>query len=466
LKLQVSVSDLPYSRKSLTLEIASDDVKAEFDKVYEAYSRQAKVPGFRPGRVPRGVIQQRFSKEVQDQVVGNLLPHALEHAINDYQLKIVGKAAIDDILFNESKTMVIKASIDVLPEFELKEYKGMRLTKRIGVVRDKDVEKVIENARLSAAEFVPVEDRPSRMGDFVSVNLTGKYVEPQEDEDLKPEEAQVELGGSGVLKEFNENLLGVKAGDVRDFRIAYPEDFTRQALAGKTIDLTAEVVAVRKKELPELDDEFAKEFGDSQSLKEMRTKVRAILSRQAQDEAETRLHNSMIRRLIRIHDFQVPLTLVETYANQLLEDYAQRMYLSGVSPQIARQMDWSGIRKDAMAKAYQQLQADFIISRIAEAEDVKVDEEEIGAEIERAAAMRGETVEQLKARLTKDEGLSSIKTTLRHQKAFDLVLSHSEVTVEEFTGELPDDEIEGAAELATADSGIAVENQSENRPVI
>src|SRR5262249_24989353 len=149
------------------------------------YMRYAKVPGFRPGRVPRGVIKQRFAKEVKDEVIGKLLPHALEHAITDHKLHVVGNPHIDDISVNEGEPMRFKATVEVLPEFELKEYKGLKLAKRVARVTDEDVENALERFRESAAEFVPVEDRPSQDGDFVSVNLVGKYVEPQEEEDLK-----------------------------------------------------------------------------------------------------------------------------------------------------------------------------------------------------------------------------------------------------------------------------------------
>ena len=221
MKLEVVVTDVSQCKRDLTVEIAAEEVKAQFDKAYDAYSRHVKVPGFRPGRVPRGVIKQRFSKEVKEEVVGQLLPHALEHAIVDNKLRMVGEPHINELSVTEGEPLKFKASIEVIPEVELKEYKGLKITKRVQRVTDEDVERMIERWRENAAELVPVEDRPSQNGDFVTVNLVGKYVQAEgqtapahEQEDLKAEDVVIELGGVGVQPEFNENLHGVKADDV------------------------------------------------------------------------------------------------------------------------------------------------------------------------------------------------------------------------------------------------------------
>src|SRR5262249_648987 len=160
------------------------------------FSRHAKVPGFRQGRVPRGVVKQRFGKEIKDEVMGRLLPHALQHAIEDRHLRVVGKPYVDDISLNEGEPLKFKASIEVIRDFELQSYKGLKATKRLARISDEDVESVIEKWRESAAEFVPVEDRPSEAGDFVSIDVVGTYVDPPQQPDLKLENTQLELGAT------------------------------------------------------------------------------------------------------------------------------------------------------------------------------------------------------------------------------------------------------------------------------
>src|SRR5262249_23788662 len=213
---------------------------------------------------------------------------------------------IADFSFDEGEPLKFRATIEVLPEFELKEYKGLKLTKRLASVTGEDVEHALDHLRQSASEFVPVEDRSSQDGDFVSVNLVGKYVEPQEEEDLKSNDVQIEIGAENVQPEFSENLRGVKTGDVREFRVKYPENFSPEGLAGKTLDFTATVVAVREKEAPELDDEFARDIGDYENLQQLRDKIRENLTASAEARAEAGLREGAVKRILEDYDFEVP----------------------------------------------------------------------------------------------------------------------------------------------------------------
>jgi len=433
LKLQVAVADLSQCRKDLTVEVPAEEVKVAFEKVYETYARHVKAPGFRPGRVPRGVVKQRFAKEVKDEVIKALVPHALQHAITDYKLHIIGDPQIDDLSIGEDEPMRFKARLEVLPEFELKEYKGLKLTKRVARVTDEDVEAVLERFRQSAAEFVPVEDRPSQDGDFVSVNVVGKYIEPPEEEDLKSDDVQVEIGSKNVQSEFNENLSGVKAGDVREFRVKYPEDFASKGLAGKTLDFTATVVAVRRKEIPELDDEFARDFGDYESIQELRDKVRENLASNSEARADTRLRDELVELILKDYDFDVPEALVEPQAAERTRELAYMLMRNGVDQQTIKEINWEERMNEARIHAARDVRAALIVAKIGHAENVEISRAEVDAEIERVARMNNEPADQLKARLTKDDSLSSIENRLRYQKALEAVVKHAEIIVEEFT---------------------------------
>ncbi|HMY76152.1 MAG TPA: trigger factor, partial [Blastocatellia bacterium] len=419
-----------------------EEVKAQFDKAYDAYSRHVKVPGFRPGRVPRGVIKQRFSKEVKEEVVGQLLPHALEHAIVDNKLRMVGEPHINELSVTEGEPLKFKASIEVIPEVELKEYKGLKITKRVQRVTDEDVERMIERWRENAAELVPVEDRPSQNGDFVTVNLVGKYVQAEgqtapahEQEDLKAEDVVIELGGVGVQPEFNENLHGVKADDVREFRVVYPEDFTSKGLAGKTIDFTATVVSVKHKELPDLTDDFARDFGEYETLQAMRDKVREGLVKNAEQQANAALQGELLAQILKQYDFEVPSVMVQNQAQARVREFADMLLRSGLPPQSLNELNWDEQIKHAMVQAVQDVRSALVVSLIGEAEGVNVGQQEIDAEIELMASSTGESPQQLKARLTRDEAISSIENKLRYEKTLDAVAGYAEITVEEVTQE-------------------------------
>ncbi len=433
MKLEVAVADVSQSQKDLTIEVAVDEVKAQFEKTYDAFSRHAKVPGFRPGRVPRGVVKQRFSKEVKDEVVERLMQHALQHAITDNKIRIIGEPRIKEIFFNEEEPLKFTASIEVLPEYELKEYKNLKATKQVKRVTDEDIDRVVERWRESAAEFVPVEDRPSQDGDFVSINLVGNYVEPEgeQQEDLTTNDLTVELGSEGVQPEFTENLRGVKAGDVREFRVSYPEDFGSKGLAGKTLDFTTTVAVVRQKELPEIGDQFAQESGGYETLTEMREKIRERLVNEAEHESDSRLRNDLMSQIMKDYDFEIPPSIVEQRATARIEELAAYLVRSGAPVQTIREMDWGNRFNEIRQQVINETRAALVFGRIGAAEKVVVTDQEIDQEIRRLAAMRGETFDRLKARLTKEEGLSSIAETLRLEKVMDLMIDHAEVTVEE-----------------------------------
>jgi len=432
LKLQIAVADLSQCRKGLTVEVSVEEVNAAFEKTYGAYARHLKIPGFRPGRVPRELIKQRFAKEAEEEVVQSLVPEALQAAVAEHMLRVVGEPQIDALSISQGEPLKFRATFEVMPEFELKEYKGLKLTKRVATVTDEDVEHTLDHLRQSAAEFVPVEDRPSRDGDFVSVNLVGKYVEPPEEEDLKSDDVQIEVGANNVQPEFNENLRDVKAGDVREFRVKYPEDFSAEGLAGKTLDFTATVVAIREKEAPELDDEFARDFGDYENLQQLRDRIRENLTASAESRADSGLREEVVKRILEDYDFEVPSALVEPQAADRAREFAYLLMRNGVPPQTIKEIDWEGRMNEFRPLAARDVRSALVFDKIGEAEKVDVSRWEVEAEIERMASMSGEPADQLKARLTKDDSLSSIEHRLRHQRALEAVLKHAEVTVEEF----------------------------------
>lgn len=438
LKQEVVVTDVSQCQKDLAIEIAAEEVTKEFEKTCDAYMRYVKVPGFRPGRVPRGVVKQRFSKEIKDEVIGHLMPHALEHAVKDHNLKIIGEPQIQDFSLEEGEPLKFKVSIEVLPEIELKEYKSLKATKRIVKVTDEDVEGVIGRWRENEAEMVPVEDRSSQDGDIVSINLVGKYLDPQaehEKEDLKAEAMEVEIGGNASLPEFTENLRDVKPDDVKKFRVVYPEDFSSKGLAGKTIDFTATVLAIRQKELPELNDEFAKDAGGYDSMEQMREKVRENLVSNAELEADNRLRDDLLAQLLDSHEFEVPQVLVNQQAQSRLQDMSERLRQMGLPPEMLQNFNWQEQINGAVEAAKRDVRSALLVGRIGLAESVTVGEEEIDAEIESMSGEMGMPVNELKARLTSDEAVSSIETRLRYRKALDVVVSNAEVVTEEVSRE-------------------------------
>jgi trigger factor len=441
LKLEVAVEDVSQCIKNLTIVVPAEEVRSEFNQVFDTYQRQIKLPGFRPGRVPRDLVKQRFGKEIKEEVAKHLAPHALQHAIQDNKLRIVAQPSIQEYTLSEGEPMKFTASIEVAPEFELQDYKGLKAVKRVASVREEDVDKTLENWRESAAQLVPVEDRPAQLGDILTVDLSGKYVEPAKEEDLKADGVDIELGAEGVHETFTEKLTGAQAGEKREFRVVYPEDFSSKGLAGNTIDFTAVISSVRQKELPALDDDFAKEYSDQETLGALRDRIRDEMSSKAEQRASADLRNTLLEQIVAAYDFEVPPSLVDQKAYERAQEFAYLLSRSGVPQEQIKGWDWDQYLEKERGRAVNDVRASLITAKISETENLSVSREEVDAEIARMADSTRESFAQLKARLTKDDALSSIESRMLFQKALDVIANSAEVTVQEIA---PNEETEGA----------------------
>jgi trigger factor len=440
--MKTEIKDVSPTRKEFHIEIAADDVRAEYDRVSDRYSQLASVPGFRKGHAPRAVVRTRYKNEIRGEVLQKIVPEAVNRALTESGLNVIGEPDVH--LENEGlehfgdEPVSLHAHVEVLPEVEIGEYKGIEAVRRTRPVTDEMVEGMIADLRESSASLQPVEDRPAGLGDTVTVNFVGRYIDQPEDEEIKVDEVEVELGGEGVVAEFNDNLMGMRPDDVKTFRVKYPEDFTAEGLAGKEIEYTATVTAVRRKEVPELDDEWARSLGEEEidSVERLRERVRENLEMRAQFEAEHRLRDEVLGKLIAAHQFEVPESLIEYQANQLLQSTVRDMMQRGMDPRN-EQLNWEGLRGMMRGRAGEDLRGSLLLERIADDEQIEVTDEEIEEEIQRLANHSRQSVEQVRAALTKQGGERSIADRLRNRKALDLVVENARITDEEWRDEVP-----------------------------
>jgi trigger factor len=328
--------------------------------------------------------------------------------------------------------VTIHAHVEVLPEVQLGQYKGLEATRMVRPVTDTDVDRVIDGLRESAASLLPVEDRGAETGDTVTVNFEGVFVNEPEAEHIKVDEVDVEVGGPNVQKEFTENLTGVRTDEEKVFTVKYPEDFSSKGLAGKEVEYTANVTAVRRKDLPEVDDEFAKSLGEEfDSVATLRAKVQEDLAARSRAESDNRLRNEIIGKLVEAHQFEVPASLVDQQADHHLESVVRDMFSRGVDPR-SQDFNWDGVREQMKAQAVNDIRASLLLEAIAEDEKIDVSDEEIQVEIDALAASSRQTEEQVRAALTKQGGERSIADRLRNRKALDLLVENARVTDEEW----------------------------------
>lgn len=458
--MKSEVVDVSPTRKEIKIEIGAEEVRAEFDRVTQEYARAVAVPGFRKGNAPASVVRTRYKKDIQGDVLKRLVPEAVEQAINESGLTVIGQPDVH--LDNEGldkfgqEAVALHASVEVMPEVNLGEYKGIEAARRTRPVDEESVERVIENLREASASLQPVEDRASEEGDTVTADIQGRYVEPPSDEDINVSDVDVVLGGEGVLPAFNENLTGVRADEVKTFTVAYPEDFGAKGLAGKTIEYTATVSAVRRKEVPEFDDEWVKSLGEEgvETVEQLRERVRENLKRNAEHESEHRLRDEVLGRLVDQHKFEVPETIVSYQANQILQSMFRDMISRGVDPRT-EEINWEAMRDVVRERAGDDVRGSMLLERVAEAEGLEVSDEEVEAEIQSMAEGSQQSVEQVRAALTKQGGERSIADRLRNRKALDFLVQNASVREEEWR-----DEAEEVTPVSS-ETGATVEGEEE-----
>ncbi len=436
--MKTELIDVSPTRKELKIEIEPAQIRDAYDRISKQYSKGANVPGFRPGHAPTSVVRTRYKSEIRTEVLRELLPEAVNNAIIEHSLNALGEpnVELDNTTALEhlgEEPLTIKVGVEVLPEVQLDTYKGIEANRRKRPISDADVDRMIDGLREQTAALQPVEDRASEVGDTVTVNASGNYIDDPEEEDIKVEDVVVVLGGPGVQQEFTENLTGVRPEETRTFTVEYPADFTTPNLAGKKIEYTTEVTAVQKKELPELDDEWAKSLGgDFDSVETLKTKVREDLEARATAESDHLLRDEIMKKLLEAHKFEVPESLVNQQTQHRLEAVARQMMQRGIDPRNA-EINWESARAELQGQAEEDVRATMLLEKIAEVENIGVSDEEFEAEIDAIAAASRQPKLQVRAALTKDGGERSIAHRLRNRKALDLLVENARINDAEWT---------------------------------
>ena len=436
--MKTELIDVSPTRKEIKIEIEPEQVRSTFDRVSERYAKLAKVPGFRPGHAPQSVVRTRFKGEIRGEVLRELVPDAVNKAIGEHSLATISEP---DVHLDNAEALErfgevpisVKVNVEVLPEVKLEKYKGIDAARRLRPVADTDVDRMIEGLREASASLQPIEDRAAALGDTVTVTFHGKFLEQPDEEDINAEDVDVVLGGEGVQQEFTDNLVGVRPDDEKTFIVDYPADFSAKGLAGRKIEYTATVTAVRSKELPEVDDEWTKSLGDEfDSVRTLREKIRADLESRAAAEADNRTRNEVMRKLLAAHQFEVPQTLVEQQTSYRLETVVRDMIGRGIDPR-STEVNWESARSELKAQAEEDVRATMLLEQIAEDEKIIVSDEEVEAELDAIVAASRQPKEQVRAALTKDGGERSIATRLRNRKALDFLVENARVTEEEWS---------------------------------
>jgi len=411
-------------RRELDLEIPAEEVSKATEKVAKELARVARVPGFRPGKAPVSLIKRRFADDIKGEVLQTLVPEHVEKAVAEQKLTPVSQPQVDKLDFQEGQPLKFRACFEVLPEFALGNYKSLEIEMPEMNITDEGVGNTLAEMQQRAATFTPVEGRPVQDGDFVQVKLLGT---PDGGGDpLQADSVLCHVGAEETMQSFNENLRGANIGDHKNFDVEYPADYPDAKLADKKFHYAVDVLGIKTKTLPELNDEFAKDVSDSSSLDDLKKKVREGLEHERDHRKTDLQREKVIAELVKLHEFPVPESLVEHQMDVRLERVVRSLAQQGVDPRAVN-VDWVSLRRRQEERARDDVKAELVIDRIASEEKIDVTEEELQHELEHMAGHSGESAEALRARLTKQGALDRMKAKLRSDKTVDWLAQNAHV---------------------------------------
>jgi trigger factor len=423
--MKTEVVDVNATRKNVRVEIPSDVVAAEIDRIARDYSRKARVPGFRPGKTPPRVIKTRFKDQILHDVAHDLIPRAVDNALRENGFEAVDTPDVRDVTIEEGQPLTFTASFDTVPPFDPGDLSTIAFTRASNAITDEAVDLSLQRLRDRAARFEPVEGRGVDQGDTAVVDLERRGGGSASGE--KHTDVNVELGAKANPPGFDEQLLGLEVGATKSFDIHYPQDYAITELANTDVAYTVTIKALKRRVLPELDDEFAKDMGEFDTLDALTSRVREDLEHEARHAAEREDRAELMKQLAARLPFEAPPSMVEREVDRRLEEFARRLIDQQIDPRQAG-IDWNAFRESQREVAREGVAAALVLDAIIRREQIEVSDDEVEREVARYAERTGRTPTAVRASLEKEGGLSRVSAGLRREKAVDFVLSRATVT--------------------------------------
>ncbi|HEY3444055.1 MAG TPA: trigger factor [Paludibaculum sp.] len=409
-------------KHALDIHIPADAVSVEVEKVVEKVRAKAHIQGFRPGKAPASIVRTRYAADIRQEAIENLIPRYLDKECEKENLRMVSRPQIKDLHFHDGEAVHFKAEFEVAPEFELKQTRGLQVEYLEPVVTDEDVDGRINDIRESKSQFVNVDPRPATDGDNCLVSL--ESIGGLEGEPMKQDEINIEIGGKDTFQTFSDALRGAEPGDVRQAEITYPEDYAAEKLAGKTVQFNVTLKQVRLKEMPELNDDFAKDLGDFQSIDELRDEVRKSIFREREHAAQSEAKNKLIDALVDQHDFAVPETYVDNQVQSTIEGQLRQWQSQGMDVSKLK-LDWAKLRESQHDRARRDVMASLLLGKLASTESINVTQDEMDVELQRIARQRREPVAAVRMSMEKDGSLDRIANRILTEKTLNFLFEHA-----------------------------------------
>lgn len=426
--MKTELVDVNETRRQLTVEIPVTEVETVIDRVTREYTKSARLPGFRPGRVPPTVVRQRFRAQILHDVAHELIPRSIDEALASKGVEPVDTPDVKDVVVEEGKPLSFTASFDVVPPFDPGLFGDLQLRRQAANVDDDAVQQTLERLRERAARYEPVEGGVGEGHTLVidlerqSTGADGVTAAPD-----THEKVSIEMGAPANPPGFDAEVTGMTVGESRSFTLSYPADYVVTELAGTSVAYTVHLKELRRRVVPALDDEFAKDLGEElDTLEALRARVRQDLEAEARDAAERQLRADLLKQLAKRLPFPVPGALVDREIDRRVEDFARRLLSQQIDPRRAN-IDWAAFRQGQREPAQESVASALVLDQIARRDGITVSDEDLEKEVERYAVRAGMTPAAVRARLEQEDGLGRMQVGLRRDQTLNAVLSRVQV---------------------------------------
>jgi trigger factor len=420
----------PEVTRELVIDVPADEVARTWRNVAANYRKYAKIPGFRPGKVPENIVRRRFAAEIRKEVIDTLLPQRFNKAVSEQGVRPVGQPQVTELSVEEGAPLHVKAVFEYLPAFSIDGYKEVTVPKPPVEITDEEFRQELERLRDSRATIEPVEeDRALTDGDWAEISYKGEIAASPEGapegepapEPITGENTLVEIGGKETVEAFTHALRGAKPGQELKAEVIYPADYGEKKLAGKTVAYDVEVKAIKKRTLPELNDEFAKELGHYEDYAALENSVREYLAGRKKRAVEAETKDKLFAALAEKFTFPVPESLVQDQIDTRLERGLRALAAQGMHPDQMRKLDFTRLRAAQRSSAIAEVKTSILLDRIAGEENLSISDEELDKELQLVSLQSREPLDALKVRLTQDGGMARLRDQLRREKTASLL---------------------------------------------
>jgi trigger factor len=418
----------PELTRNVEVTIPADEVSKAMRTAVKRYQKQARIPGFRAGKVPETLIRSRFAEGIRQEVLEAVMPAHFQRAISEGNHKLVSQPQVVDMKMEDGEPLWFKAAFEVLPDVSVEGYNDVQVEKPDTSFSDDDFNTELERVRDSRSTMEPVEEqRPLAEGDWAQISFTGDFKQAEDAEGnsgpLEGKDVLLEVGGKNTIEAFSAALRGATVGQQLKFEVVYPADFGEARLAGKTVEYDVEVKGIKKRIQPELNDDFAKELGDYESYSDFTTKFRENLQSEKNRRTEAETREKLMEALIAKYDFPVPESMVQQQIDARLDRGLRALAAQGMKEDDMKRLDFPRLRAAQRDSATNEVKGLLVLDRIADAEGIEVTDEEVQQELQMLALQLREPVDALRARLTGDGSMVRIREQLRRDKTAGVLYS-------------------------------------------